>query len=142
MNRPTNELYSVDSQPDRCARACEHCAALCDHTLQADPTYRNSIERFTEGQLAMISFASVCRLTANAIRERRADAADMCSWCSTVCQDFAEQFGGQARTWRRFDAAVRNCASLCASVAQRAQRGYGELAPAGDAPRRSASRRL
>lgn len=106
-------------QNDECARACEHCVALCEHTLRADPSYYHSIERFSGEQLLLISFSSVCRLTANAIRAARADAGEMCTWCAQVCEDFALQVRGDALRWRRFDAAVRNCSTLCAAVAAR-----------------------
>lgn len=117
--------HSVGSQKDECARACDHCAALCEHTLHADPGYRNSIERFTEDQLTLISFSSVCKLTAVALREARVDMGEMSSWCWQVCQDVAERFGNDPRIWRRFEAAVRNCSSLCANVAARTGNGYG-----------------
>lgn len=116
--------HSVESHTDACARACEHCATLCDHTLQAEPGYRNSIERFTEDQLTLISFSSVCALTAVALREARPDMGEMTSWCWQVCQDVAERFRNDARIWRRFEAAIRNCGSLCASVAAGSEQGY------------------
>lgn len=126
MNHAPQPLFrlSVDSQKDACARACEHCAALCEHTLQAEPGYRNSIERFTEDQLTLISFSSVCSLTAVALREARADMGEMTSWCWQVCQDVAERFSNDPRIWRRFEAAIRNCSALCASVAARSGNGY------------------
>lgn len=134
--------HSVDSQRDVCARACEHCAALSDHTLHADPGYRNSIEPFTEDQLALISFASVCRLTAAALREARADMGEMTSWCWQECQHVAERFSNDARMWRRFEAAIRNCSSLCASIASRSRNGYRIRATATDAWQSSARRGL
>lgn len=115
---------SVESQQDECARACEHCAALCDHTLHADPGYLNSIERFTEDQLTLISFSSVCRLTAVALREARADMSEMSSWCWQVCQEVSERFGDEPRIWRRFELAIRNCSSLCANIAARSRNSY------------------
>lgn len=134
--------YSVDSQEDACARACEHCAALCDHTLHADPGYRNSIEPFTKDQLALISFSSVCRLTAVALREARADMGEMTSWCWQVCQDVAERFSNDPRTWRRFEAAIRSCSSLCASIAARNGKRCRIRATATDARHSSARRGL
>jgi hypothetical protein len=112
----------VKAQSDECARACEHCAALCEHTLRADPSYYNSIERFSEEQLLLISFSSVCRLTADALRDAREDAGEMCAWCVQVCADFALRVRVDALKWRRFDAAVRNCSTLCAAVAARSAR--------------------
>lgn len=116
--------HSVESQRDACARACEHCAVLCEHTLRAEPGYRNSIERFTEDQLTLISFSSVCSLTAVALREARSDTGEMTSWCWQVCEDVAERFSNDARIWRRFEAAIRHCSSLCASVAAGSGNGY------------------
>lgn len=130
MNNAPRPLFrhSVEPRPEECARACEQCATLCDHTLQADPSYRHSIERFTETQLTLISFASVCNLTAAALREKRGDIGEMCSWCWQVCQDFSDRVSCDARTWRRFEAAVRNCSSLCASVAACCEGGRAHTA--------------
>ena len=58
------------------------------------------------------------------LREARADMGEMTSWCWQVCQDVAERFSNDARIWRRFEAAIRNCSSLCASVAARSGNGY------------------
>lgn len=124
MNNASHSVFSkpVSMQNDECARACEHCAALCEHTLRADPSYYNSIARFSEYQLLLISFASVCRLTADALRDARDDAGEMCAWCVQVCDDFAVRVRSDALTWRRFEVAVRNCRALCASVAERSSR--------------------
>lgn len=125
--------HSVDSQMDTCARACEHCAALCDQTLHADPGYRNSSNRFTRDQLALIALSSVCSLTAVALREVRADVGEMTSWCQQECQEFAKRFSNDALTWRRFEASIRSCNSLCASIAARSGNHCRIRATAADA---------
>jgi hypothetical protein len=119
MNNAPRPLFrhSVEFQAEECARACEHCATLCELTLHADPGYLNSIEPFSEIQLTLISFSSVCKLTATALRESRPDVPAMCSWCWQVCHDFSETARQDAVTWRRFGSAVLNCSSLCAKVA-------------------------
>lgn len=130
---------SADPKLEECARACENCAALCDVTLRAEPSYRNSIERFSECQLTLIAFASVCKLTAAALRESRTDIGEMCSWCWQECQDLSARVSQDAQTWRQLEAAVRNCSLLCASVAACSARDRGHLAPAS---RRSLARPL
>lgn len=118
----TTNRQPFNKQNDECARSCEHCAALCEYTLRSDPSYYHSIEPFSQEQLLLISFSSVCRLTAQAIRDARDDAGEMCTWCVQACEDFALRVRGDALRWRRFDAAVRNCTTWCAAVAARSAR--------------------
>ena len=99
-----------------CARACEHCAVLCERVARSDPSYTHSADPFSGWQLALISLASICQLTSAALLEARGDFREMCAWCRDTCEQLEEISLPPTCDARSLWFAVRTCRELCAMV--------------------------
>jgi hypothetical protein len=71
---------------DLCVDACEACAEECERALNTDPTYASGVSKFTGEQIALITCADVCRITAAAVRRRQVGYQEICTWCAEVCE--------------------------------------------------------
>jgi hypothetical protein len=98
-----------------CEAACEACAADCERLLALDTAYRVGVESFTPQQLALVTCADVCRVTASAIREQRPGVEDVCAWCADVCATLAANWQ-RTPGWSSAIERSRECAARCGEV--------------------------
>lgn len=106
---------------DRCADACDGCAAECRAVLAADPDYIGA-GKFSPRQVALLSCADVCKVTAAAVRERRDRLAEVCLWCADVCEGLLRESGALSESPTALEA-CRRSASLCRQAFESGERG-------------------
>lgn len=100
-----------------CIRACRSCARAAESALSCDPAYtRPGTQPYSEYQVALVSCASTCELTARALAERRGDIQEMCIWCCEVSAACAALVRAQPAGDPLLERACVECADACHRV--------------------------
>lgn len=89
------------------------CADECEAALARDPAYvRPGTASFGSDVLALVTCASVCKLTEAAVQEERADA-QMLAWCADVCRQCSGLQRPGRPNWCEVLVACLECAEAC-----------------------------
>lgn len=99
--------------------ACEECASRCEEALAE--SVRPGTDPYTEHQIALLTCASVCRLTASELFGRGRDLREMVSWCRDVCKACADMQDMRHPKWASVLVGCLSCADACGAVARAAK---------------------
>lgn len=97
----------------QCAAACEACAGQCERSLALDPSYLVGSGRFDATQLAVLTCADVCRVSAKQLRESAEHSREVARWCSSVCTACAAHNKPNIPNWHLIKAKCLECVQHC-----------------------------
>lgn len=102
----------------RARAACEECASRCEEALAQ--SVLPGTDPYTQHQIALLTCASVCRLTASVLNGQGRHIREMVSWCRDVCKACADMQDMRHPNWASVLVGCLPCADACGAVARAA----------------------